>query len=83
MVNVSGPVNLEEINSESTFIKSIKKNIKKFDKRGFITNKSFMLSRQIYLPGILSYNFNPSRQTIIKAITNNSEKSVNDIIKNI
>ena len=83
VVNVSGPVNLEEINSESTFIKSIKKNIKKFDKRGFITNKSFMLSRQIYLPGILSYNFNPSRQTIIKAITNNSEKSVNDIIKNI
>tara|TARA_B100001063_G_C16776116_1_gene565523 strand:+ start:4510 stop:6045 length:1536 start_codon:yes stop_codon:yes gene_type:complete len=81
VVNVSGPVNLDQLNSESNLINSIKSNINKFDKRGFITDKNFMLTDQIYAPGIISYNFNPSRQTIIKAITNNSQKIVKAILK--
>lgn len=81
VVNVSGPVNLDQLNSESNLINSIKSNINKFDKRGFITDKNFMLTEQIYAPGILSYNFNPSRQTIIKAITNNSHKIIREILK--
>ncbi len=80
VVNVSGPVSLDQLNSESNLIKSIKSNINRFDKRGFITDKNFMLTDQIYTPGIISYNFNPSRQTIIKAITNNSRKIVRTII---
>lgn len=83
VVNVSGPVNLEELNKEVPFINSIKQNINKFDKRGFMTNKNFMLTKQIYMPGILAYNFNPSRQTIIKAITNNSKKVIKFILKNL
>lgn len=83
VVNVSGPVNLDDLNMESSFIKSIKKNINKFDKRGFITDKNFMLTNQIYTPGILAYNFNPSRQTIIKAITNNAQQTINTILKTI
>jgi hypothetical protein len=83
VVNVSGPVNLDNLNMESNFIKSIKTNVNKFDKRGFITDKNFMLTKQIYTPGILAYNFNPSRQTIIKAITNNSRKTINTILKTI
>ena len=82
-MNVSGPVNLDNLNMESNFIKSIKTNVNKFDKRGFITDKNFMLTKQIYTPGILAYNFNPSRQTIIKAITNNSRKTINTILKTI
>jgi hypothetical protein len=39
-----------------------------------------MLTEQIYMPGVLSYNFNPSRQTIIKAITNNSRKVASKIL---
>jgi len=80
VVNVSGPVNLDQLNFESNLIKSIKSNTNKFDKRGFITDKNFMLTEQIYAPGIISYNFNPSRQTIIKAITNNSRKTARKII---
>ena len=80
VVNVSGPVNLDQLNFESNLIKSIKSNTNKFDKRGFITDKNFMLMEQIYAPGIISYNFNPSRQTIIKAITNNSRKTARKII---
>lgn len=79
VVNVSGPVNLDQLNYESDLIKSIKLNINKFDKRGFITNKKFMLTEQIYMPGVISYNFNPSRQTIIKAITNNSRRIASTI----
>ena len=79
VVNVSGPVNLDKLNYESDLIKSIKLNVNKFDKRGFITNKKFMLTEQIYMPGVISYNFNPSRQTIIKAITNNSRRIANTI----
>ena len=80
VVNVSGPVNLDKLNYESDLIKSIKLNVNKFDKRGFITNKKFMLTEQIYMPGVISYNFNPSRQTIIKAITNNSRKVASKIL---
>ena len=83
VVNVSGPVDLDQLNSESNLIKSIKSNINKFDKRGFITNKSFMLTDQIFMPGILAYNFNPYRQTIIKAITNNSRKAANVLLSNL
>ena len=83
VLNVSGPVNLEELNKESDFIKSIKEKVNKFDKRGFMPNKNFMLTNQIYTPGTIAYNFNPSRQTIIKAITNNSKKTVSEILKKI
>ena len=83
VVNVSGPVDLEQLNKEAPFINSIKQNINKFDKRGFMTNKNFMLTKQIYMPGILAYNFNPSRQTIIKAITNNSKKVIEFILKDL
>ena len=83
VVNVSGPVDLEQLNKEVPFINSIKQNINKFDKRGFMTNKNFMLTKQIYMPGILAYNFNPSRQTIIKAITNNSKKVIEFILKEL
>ncbi len=83
VVNVSGPVDLEKLNKEVSFINSIKKNVHKFDKRGFMTNKNFMLTKQIYMPGILAYNFNPSRQTIIKAITNNSKKTIKFILKKL
>ena len=31
------------------------------------------------MPGVISYNFNPSRQTIIKAITNNSRRIASTI----
>ena len=83
VINVSGPVNLDEINEESNFMKSVKNNTNKIDKRGFITDKKFMLTDQIFIPGVLAYNFNPSRQTIIKAITNNSYKIVNFLLNNI
>ena len=83
VINVSGPVNLDEINEESNFMKCVKNNTNKIDKRGFITDKKFMLTDQIFIPGVLAYNFNPFRQTIIKAITNNSHKVVNFLLNNI
>ncbi len=83
VVNVSGPVNLNDIDKESNFVKSIKNNTNKIDKRGFMTNKNFMLTNRIFMPGMLSYNFNPSRQTIIRAITDNSRKVVGKLINSL
>ena len=74
VINVSGPVSIDKINNEVSFIKSIKLFSKKFNKTGFITDKDFMLEEGLYLPGVLSTNFNPTRETIIKAITNNSQE---------
>ena len=74
VINVSGPVSIDKINNEVSFIKSIKFFSKKFDKTGFITDKDFMLEEGLFLPGVLSTNFNPTRETIIKAISNNSKK---------
>lgn len=82
VVNVSGPVDLQSLNNESKLINIIKNLEGKFDKRGFLTDKNFMLSKQIFMPGILAYNFNPLRQTIIKAVTNNSHKTINFLLKN-
>ena len=75
VVNVSGPVNLVDLNNDSKLIKSIKNNFLNFEKGGFLTDKNFMLSKQIFTPGVLAYNFNPLRQTIIKAVTNNTRKT--------
>jgi len=83
VINVSGPVSLDEINEESNFMKSLTNNTNKIDKRGFVTDKNFMLTNQVFIPGVLAYNFNPSRQTIIKAITNNSHKVVKFLLNNI
>ena len=39
-----------------------------------------MLEDGLFLPGTLSNNFNPGRETIIKAITNNSHRVAKNII---
>ena len=83
LVNVSGPMNLIKNKNEVKFINSLKNLSKKFNERGFYVNNHFELSKNIYLPGTLSYNFNPLRETIIKAITNNTHKAVKDVIKKI
>ena len=82
VVNVSGPVDLINLNKESKFINSIKQSQDKFNRRGFLTDKNFALSKKIFIPGVMAYNFNPSRQTIIKAITNNSRKVINFLLNN-
>ena len=72
VVNVSGP---DKINnkSQNSLIKSIKKISYSYNDRGFYADKSFQIARDVYSPGILSNNFNPSRKTIIKSISENSK----------
>ena len=83
VVNVSGPANLNSINEKINFVTSIKKLVKNFNERGFSANKNFCIGKNIYMPGILSNNFNPNRHTIIKAITQNAHKTSIEILKNI
>ena len=80
VINVSGPVSLIDAKKEIRFITSLKKLTKKFNERGFTTNKNFMLKKGLFLPGTLSNNFNPGRETIIKAITQNTHKVTKNII---
>jgi hypothetical protein len=81
--NVSGPVNILENYKESSLINSLKRISKKYDKSGFFTDKNFKLDENIFSPGVISNNFNPTRETIIKAITNNVYKVSKKIIKEI
>ncbi len=74
VINVSGPVSVVENKSEIKFLPSLRKMTKKYNKRGFTTNSNFMLEKRLFLPGTLSNNFNPGRETIIKAITRNTHK---------
>ena len=39
-----------------------------------------MIEKCIYSPGTLSNNFNPGRETIIKAITKNAHKVAKNIL---
>ena len=85
IINVSGPANITDIKKEIKFISSLRKITKKFNERGFSTNKTFMLKKGLFIPGTLSNNFNPGRETIINAITKNSHKIAKSLIdkKNI
>lgn len=74
VINVSGPSNLLSKNNHLKYLESLKKISKKFTNRGFMTNSSFLLRNNIYIPGSLSINFNPNRLTIIRAITKNAHK---------
>ena len=81
VINVSGPVGIEDNKDEIKLVSSIRKITKKFNQRGFSTNNNFMLMKGLYLPGMLSNNFNPGRDTIIKAITKNAHKVAKNIFK--
>lgn len=83
VVNVSGPVSLNSVNKEVSFIKSLKKISKNFNYRGFVVDKKFLISQNIYAPGTISSNFNPNRLTIIKAVTQNSHKAADQILKDL
>ena len=50
--------------------------------RRFLAPKvlDFILEKGLFLPGTLSNNFNPGRETIIKAITKNTHKVTKNII---
>ena len=80
VINVSGPVSVVKNKNEIKFIPSLRKITKKFNERGFSTNKNFMLEKGLFLPGTLSNNFNPGRETIIKAITKNAHKVAKNIL---
>ena len=80
IINVSGPVSIVDTEKEIKFIPSLRKITKKFNERGFSTNKNFMLDKGLFLPGTLSNNFNPGRETIIKAITKNAHKVAKKLV---
>ncbi len=82
VINVSGPVPIKKASDEVSFIRSLKKISNQFNDRGFSTNKNFKLKNFIFLPGTLSNNFNPLRQTIIKAVTNNAHRVAKNILEN-
>ena len=81
VINVSGPVSIIDNKDEIKFVDSLKKISKKYNERGFSPNSNFMLEKGVYLPGTLSNNFNPGRETIIKAITKNAHKVAKDIFE--
>ena len=81
VVNVSGPVNIVENKDEIKIVSALKKITNKFNQTGFTPNNNFMLENGLYIPGTISNNFNPGRQTIIKAITNNTHKITQNIFK--
>ena len=81
IINVSGPVNIPELTDESPLLNSLKKITNKYDKSGFFTDNNFKIKKDIFSPGVISNNFNPARETIIKAITNNVYNVVKKISK--
>ena len=83
VINVSGPVNLENISNEAPFVTSLLRLSNNLNYRGFIADKNFEIEKNIFAPGTITSNFNPNRLTIIKAVTLNSHKVAEKILKNI
>ncbi len=81
IINVSGPMNILNKKNNIKVVKFLKKIAKNYNERGFYSDKNFSIRKNIYIPGTLSYNFNPLRETIIKAITNNTHNVIKNIIR--
>ena len=83
IVNVSGPRSININENIPNLIDSIKNFCRDFNEKGFYADKNFMIGKNIFSPGTLTINFNPTRSTIIKAITSNSIKVANKIYTQI
>ncbi len=83
VINVSGPINLDSITNESPLVSSVKKINSNYNYRGFIADKNFSIAKNLYAPGTISSNFNPNRLTIIRAVTENSHKVANHLLRSI
>ena len=81
VINVSGPINLDSITNESPFISSVKKINVNYNYRGFIADNNFSIAKNLYAPGTISSNFNPNRLTIIRAVTENSHRVANHLLR--
>ena len=81
VINVSGPVSIIKNKEEIKVVSAIKKITNNFNETGFTPNNNFMLENGLFTPGTLANNFNPGRQTIIRAITNNAHKVSKKILK--
>ena len=78
VINVSGP---KKITDDENLLSSdiIKKN---FFKNSVKTTKKYELfnNKNIFIPGVISNNFNPDRKTIINAIDRNCSIAANQIV---
>ena len=85
VVNVSGPLNVENIKNEIPLIKSLKSNGAKVSSGGFLVNNNFAIGgiENTYTPSILATGFNPQRKTIFTAILRNSFLVGKSIAKNL
>ncbi len=81
VINVSGPLSMFKNTDEVLYLNSLKKICKKFNDRGFVSDKYHRISNEIYAPGTLSSNFNPERKTIIKSITENSSTVAKHLLR--
>ncbi len=81
VVNVSGPSNLTELSKDLKIYKSILSFANK--DKNILVNRDFALYQEnnLFSPGTISQGFNDKRQTIIKAIIQNSDKSSSKIFK--
>jgi len=85
VINVSGPMSTNKINSEVRLIKNLKKNLNPFNEMGFVVKKNFSIlnHKNIFIPGTLASGFNPNRITILNSILLNSDKSSKFVYKRI
>jgi hypothetical protein len=86
LVCVLGPQKINQLKNNYNFFKNLQKlNKDKVDIIGFNVDNFFRLkkNKDIFLPGFHASGYNPNRQTIIKAITNNSIKASNNLIKKL
>ena len=84
-MNVSGPLNAENIKKEIPLIENLKKIGAKTVSGALNVNNDFQIVglNNIYVPGTLSRGFNPERKTIINAILKNSNSVASSINRTI
>jgi hypothetical protein len=84
IVSVTGPQKFEDLLKKNTFYKSLNNLGKKStNKYGFIVNSNFQMisNPKIYIVSFNASGYNNKRETVVKAIINNSKQASNNISK--
>ncbi len=83
VINVSGPLSINNVNNEIPIINNLKFIGGIAKTNGFLVDKNFQMTNveNLFLCGTLAQGFNPERKTIIEAVLSNSKISANKIYK--
>ena len=84
VVNVSGPNSLNNVGELPIVLKKLNHlKLVELKKENYLVDQYFRSKKckEIYIPNMMAFGFNPNRETVINAILKNTERSAKNLHK--